>query len=369
MANKSPNHRFMKRIFVLLVAVTAFLASPAHSMEYREGFSGGNCSTCSWIAIEGEISEGAVQELIDFITANDLDYQKLIVINSLGGNVSAALELGSFIRERNMKVIVGHTKDFEPEGAGRVFQSYDEGVCASACVFVLMGGEVREVADEESRVGVHQFAPQADEMGSVATTTASTQNVIAFLQSYSARMGVDPAILTLASSTSADEMRWLNVKTMEQLNLLTSRNQIKKANWSLEPFDSSLMATATQQQPNGRKIVLYAGCDFLLIAFEILSSDRIAEVAASLQSAELALDDSPWTHPLTIDDVSAGKNMVLVSFKTSPNILSIIAQANNHLKIDLDLAPFFMGEYWGWEFNIPTSNIAELVPHISKACE
>jgi hypothetical protein len=239
--------------------MTALFVSPANAIEFRTGYTGGNCSTCSWIAADGEITPGSAQKLIDFISANELEYEKLVVVNSLGGSVSAALELGTLIRRRGMHVIVGRTTDYEPEGAGRLFQSYDAGVCASACVFVLMGGEVREVADENSLVGVHQFAPQADELGSIASTTSSTQSVVALLQAYAAEMGVNPAILTLASSTSPQDMTWLDAQVMEKFNLLTSRKYRSMANWSLQPSGSQLVATATQDQANGRTTILILG--------------------------------------------------------------------------------------------------------------
>lgn len=104
----------MKLIHLLIAAVTAFIALPAHALDYSEGYSGGNCSTCAWIAADGEIAEGDAQALLNYIETNEIEYQKLIRINSPGGNVAAAIELGTLIRERGMHVVVARTLEYDP---------------------------------------------------------------------------------------------------------------------------------------------------------------------------------------------------------------------------------------------------------------
>lgn len=69
------------------------------------------------------------------ITVNDPEYLELIVksmgcdslqVSSPGGDVRAAIKIGTFVRSQNMNVIV-------PDG----------GECASACVFIYAGGVIR----------------------------------------------------------------------------------------------------------------------------------------------------------------------------------------------------------------------------------
>ena len=356
----------MKLICLLLVAV-AVLAMPAHALDYGQGYSGGNCSTCSWIAADGEIAEGDAQALLDYIEKNDIDYQKLIMINSPGGNVAAAIELGTLIRERGMRVMVARTIEYEPEGAGRTFQSYEGGICASACVFVLMGGEVREIV-EDSLVGVHQFAPNTDELGSIASITSSTQSILAMLQAYAVGMGVNPAILALASSTSPDDMLWLEPQQMEKLKLLTSRNYKNEAEWALRPAGSQLLARASQVQTNGRTTGMVVDCQYLHVGFEVAST-RINDVANSIRGARLTLDNTNWSAPMTIVDVSVRDNIILVSLEGGARVLGAIAQANGSLNIDLDLPRAYEDEFGGGVHKIPTSNIQEVAPHILNSCQ
>lgn len=358
----------MKSIVAVCLIIIASIASSASALEFRQGYSGGNCSTCSWIAADGEIVDGDDKKLIHFITNNDLDYQKLIVINSPGGNVSAALDVGRLIRSRGMRVIVGLTAEMEPEGASRTFQSYDSGICASACVFILMGGVSREIADRDSKVGVHQFAPVFDEMGSIQSTTSSTQTAIALLQAYAITMGVEPTVLTLASSTRPENMLWLEPEQMEQLNLLTTRTYRRAAEWSLKPAGNALMAVATQEQPNGRTTNFVVSCRSLLVGFEVPNNNRLPEIAAAIRGAELTLDGSKASLSLTITNVSVRGSMIVASFESQADISEVIAKAGNRLNIDVDLPWVFMEEFGGPDFDIPSSNLSELTTHIRNSC-
>jgi hypothetical protein len=358
----------MKFLIATCLIIIASIASPASALEFRQGYSGGNCSTCAWIAADGEIIDGDDKKLLNFVKKNDLDYQKLIVINSPGGNVSAALDVGRFIRSRGMRVIVGLTTELEPEGAGRTFQTYDSGVCASACVFILMGGVSREIADNDSKVGVHQFAPVSDEMGSIQSTTSSTQSAIALLQAYAITMGVGPTVLTLASGTRPENMLWLEPEQMERLNLLTTRTYRRGAEWNLKPASNALMAVAAQEQPNGRITNFVVDCRSLLVGFDVPNNGRLPEIAASIRGAELTLDGSKAYLPLTITNVSVHGSMIVARFQSQGDIAEAIANSGNRLNIDVDLPWAYMEEFGGPEFDIPTSNFTELRPHIRNSC-
>lgn len=243
-------------LFAVVMSLCALATAPAYGLEFRQGYSGGNCDHCAWIAADGAITADSDKELLEFMRRKGIEsYSNLLVINSPGGDLRGGLKLGELMRLRKMTVIVGRTEDQEVEGAGREFQSYDGGVCASACVFVLMGGVARELADDESRVGIHQFAPAVDSVSSEAGTTARTQTTVAILQSFAMKMGVDPSVITLASMTNSDDIYWLSIKSMESSNLLTTRSSAEPSDWTLKPVGTSLAAFARQEQSNG----LYTG--------------------------------------------------------------------------------------------------------------
>lgn len=226
---------------------------------------------------------------------------------------------------------------------------------------------MREIV-EDSLVGVHQFAPKMDELGSVASTTSSTQSIVAILQAYAAGMGVNPAVLALASSTSPDDMLWLKPQQMERLNLLTSRNFKSEAEWELRPAGSQLFARASQAQTNGLTTGMVIDCQYLHVGFEVTSA-RIDDVAASIRNARLTRDNTRWSMPLTIVDVSVRDNIILVSLDGGAWVLRAIAQADGSLNIDVDLPRAYEEEFGGGVHDIPTSNIEEIVPHILNSCQ
>lgn len=357
----------MKLISAAATLVASLLCAPAHALEYSVGNTGGNCSDCVWVAAEGDIEEGDTAKLEVFLQRRGWQRPYLVRINSPGGNVAEALELGQYLRIQRSRVIVSSTQSEFYESAGKELQSHDGGVCASACVFVLMGGVNREI-DTDSIVGVHQFAPLQDRMESSAAAISSTQTTVAMLQAYAVQMDIDPMVLTLAAATPPEEMLWLEPRDMERLNLLTSRNSFKAfSTWELQPAGKQLLARANQEQTNGRTTGLIADCRFFHVGLE-MTGNGLEEVAKAIRGAHLTQDESQWSYPLTIAEVNVGDGMIIISFAEGPKILAAIMQANDNLNIDIDVPWVYMSWLGGPEFDIPTSNMEEIAPHVINSC-
>ena len=124
-----------------------------------------------WIFASGKIvAETAVQfnQTLHMIGKAPV----LIIINSGGGDVRAALNMGRAIRARKMNVAVGRaytypceisdpycTKDLKPKTIGRGWISSGASYCASACTLVLASG-VQRIATANSLIGTHQIITQ-----------------------------------------------------------------------------------------------------------------------------------------------------------------------------------------------------------------
>ncbi|MBY8337924.1 hypothetical protein KYN89_12810 [Alteriqipengyuania sp. NZ-12B] len=337
-------------------------------MEFSFAHQGGNCSTCAWIAAEGTIEEGDAAALLAFIEAEQIDYLNLIRINSPGGNLAAALELGQLIRDREFDVIVSETykSEEEPYGIYDNIELAREGVCASACVFVLMGGVTREMEDG-SLIGVHQFAPEADDISQTSATTSETQSLVALLQSYTMSMGVDPVVLALASATKPDEMAWLDRLELESVNLLTYRASFEPSKWSLEPLDDRLIAKTVQEQANGRGLVVILDCGLMHVGFQVRTR-RIEEVAKSIRGVALEIDGTSIRYDLQVVDVTSDDGLILVSLAPVHRAISMAEASNNRLVLDVDLPHAFLEEFGGWTYRIPTSNLEEVAPHMRRSC-
>ena len=129
------------------------------------------------IAVVRLVGDGCAAECPEFIAAqgvvqtdshrrfrtvlNGLQGRRLpIVINSPGGDVDAAMQIGKAIREAGLSVAVGRTVAVEGKPGRTVVQ--DGTICSSACTLILAGG-VRRYAPQQARLGVHQMAQSETE--------------------------------------------------------------------------------------------------------------------------------------------------------------------------------------------------------------
>jgi hypothetical protein len=191
-------------------------------MTFRIASNGGDCANCRWIAADGEIQRDTATSLQLFLKDHK-DHPPLLVINSLGGESSGGIELGKTIRSENLDVYVGQTTDVESSrGNGPKTQRYAGGDCASACVFALMGGVHRGVADDKSTVRIHQFRPAEKGESSKASTNALKTS--AGLDGYALWAGVAPKLVGWILSVPQETTETLSLAQMEETNLLTSRS-------------------------------------------------------------------------------------------------------------------------------------------------
>src|SRR5262249_48153851 len=93
----------------------------------------------------GEIVSGDAEVLTQTLqSANVVNADILINLNSPGGSVAEALKLGRLIEKLKASTNVGQ-------------EGIQPGQCLSACVWVFLGGAYRYLS-LESKIGVHQFA-------------------------------------------------------------------------------------------------------------------------------------------------------------------------------------------------------------------
>jgi hypothetical protein len=124
-----------------------------------------NCP--EWIAATGTIKPDTPAKLRKIL--NQAGKRRLpLVIDSRGGAVNAAIEMGRIIRKRGLDVAIGKTmylgctpgpKSCKPDFADGAYAGYafpGGGICLSACPFFAAGG-LKRLAGYEARVGIHQI--------------------------------------------------------------------------------------------------------------------------------------------------------------------------------------------------------------------
>ncbi len=119
-------------------------------------------------------------------------------VDSPGGQVFAALEIGRLLRRETAAVRVGR-------GA----------VCISACVFVLMAGTDREVA-ADARIGLHRPS-LGDPRSDTLVPSMSDQ-----LKHYAKEMGVSPQIVDEMLAIPASRVRFVTAAELGRYGLSVS---------------------------------------------------------------------------------------------------------------------------------------------------
>lgn len=211
-----------------------------------------------WIAADGEIAGDtakAFKTILKKVGKRNLP----LLINSGGGNVDQAMEMGRIIRKREMTVEVARTdylrcgprdKKCKPELGNGIHYGYANTIgayCYSACPLVLAGG-VRRIAGPVSAVGVHQITTYTEKyrdkyktwserqkngklvkkrklisrkkVGTV-TTTKLSKKYRRQLEKYFDGMGVKNAIIKLMMSTKPEDLLFLNVDELQAFGLAT----------------------------------------------------------------------------------------------------------------------------------------------------
>lgn len=125
-----------------------------------------NCP--QWIYAEGDIVAGTAAKFSRVLRAAGKP-PLLLVIQSRGGDVRAALTMGRAIRARKMNVAVGYAHSLacpnddkfcndtlKSKQISRGFLSNQASYCASACPLILAAG-VERIAISDSIIGTHQI--------------------------------------------------------------------------------------------------------------------------------------------------------------------------------------------------------------------
>lgn len=143
----------------------------------------------------------------------------ILLLDSPGGRIYAALALARQIRENDLATVI-------PPGAE----------CASACAFLFAAGTRRQA---EGRLGVHRFSSELKRLEDMSETEGETQQVVARIIDTLADHGVTPNVLVRMFETSHDDMYWFSPSELKREKLITDdRFQDDLEKWAaLNPLD------------------------------------------------------------------------------------------------------------------------------------
>ncbi|WP_224823433.1 hypothetical protein [Cognatishimia sp. MH4019] len=127
----------------------------------------------------------------------------IVTLDSPGGSVSDALEIGRTLRQLEMTT-----------------QIAEQSVCLSACPYIFVGGVQRTVA-EGARVGVHQHSFGENTMLPAFLATQDIQSGQAEVLAHFDDMGIDLRIMGPALATPSNEIYILNRTELTDWNVVS----------------------------------------------------------------------------------------------------------------------------------------------------
>jgi hypothetical protein len=161
------------------------------------------------LAVTGTIMPGSAAAFAGEVESYG-EYVETVALDSPGGSVGDALEMGRLIRDKGFATSVK---------AG--------GLCASSCPLVFAGGTER-VAAASSAIAVHQIYAATPSDSSVASRLAAAGNAMSDAQSMTAQisrylieMGIDSEVWLRALETPPDRLSYFSPQELTRLKLAT----------------------------------------------------------------------------------------------------------------------------------------------------
>ena len=252
------------------------------------GTCGPGCQ--AWIAAEGFIDPMAEPRLWDLLRKIGNDRKLPVYFHSNGGSLTAGLQLGRLLRARGLVAGVARTLPAQcdrrnPQDAscdmlkrsGReLMAELDTGaaICASSCVYTILGGAVRDVG-AGARLGIHDTSipPTVrtfDESGrivdrpqllSAERTRSSLEYGQRSIAGYLQQMGISPDLLNAAHAVSADKLHLLTREEIVAFGI--DRRETVESTWSLidkPPGASAVKLIESKERDAFRKAMLSLTC-------------------------------------------------------------------------------------------------------------
>ena len=185
----------IRRTFALGVFLFfAGFAERSAALDFTTHPNAASMPAVTAILAVGDIEEGDVERLSNFLSGVEVRKNVAIYLASRGGSLYEGMRLGRFFKENRVKTVV--------EGGQ---------ICASACALAFLGGRDNQgrswrSSSSNSLLGFHAFAT-AD---SSLQDENETQMVVSHVLAYGREVDAPLELLILNFATPSNTMYWLN---------------------------------------------------------------------------------------------------------------------------------------------------------------
>jgi hypothetical protein len=192
---------------VIFLSAITIIATAVHAADISK--VAGKSGEVDFILLKGEIQMGDDKLFKNIAFNTD---KAIVILDSPGGLVMPALEIGKAIRLKGYATAVTDTS------------------CTSACAIIWLAGETRFLS-KKSRVGFHAVFVEDAEGQKLPAGVGN-----ALVGSYLNSLGLSEKIVTFVTIAGPDSMRWISKSSADSLGLkvsvLDNKNQAR-ANFNL----------------------------------------------------------------------------------------------------------------------------------------
>jgi ATP-dependent protease ClpP protease subunit len=197
-------------------AATSAAAAGVGKVRGRVDCQTANYCLFTGLALIGTIDDAMTKQLIGLFEEFDLRvdpkiqtdgfFHTEIRLNSVGGSVSAAMEIGRLLRKHRMRAVVRPTS-----------------ICVSACVLIYAGAVTRFGHFNAGKIGIHQ--PYLDFSAQQKADPQAIKNVYARMlldmKAYLREMNVSEQLADEMLKVPSTSVRYLSNEDQDQLGLAT----------------------------------------------------------------------------------------------------------------------------------------------------
>ena len=210
--------------YILLGIMTALGSLEASALAAEIQLSKGNTGKV-YIFISGKIEKEDAKIFEEIVVSSEAD---TVVLNSPGGSVNSALEIGRVIRSRGMSTVITQN-------------SY----CASACGLIWIAG-ARRILTPGARVGFHATFTTTDSM----RMESGVGN--ALIGRYLTLLNLPERAVVFATAAGPEKLNWLDVNNMGSSGIALETVESDDASQAAVAAASKsvvLLKTSLKQEP------------------------------------------------------------------------------------------------------------------------